>query len=64
MLLVTTVYNNHYKWLPWLFESGPPADYWNNLDNKKLYLDWLGNKLSLKFPDDWYFIDKKVTSYH
>lgn len=47
-----------YDWKPWLLPN-PPRNYWQNLDNLKLYFDWLSEKLGIKTLEDWYKIDYK-----
>jgi len=39
----------------WL--DGPvPNGYWHRLENRRLYLRWLGHKLGFSKPEDWYRI--------
>ncbi len=32
--------------------------YWNNIQNQRLFFDWISNKLSIRHPDDWYRITR------
>ncbi|MCP4659821.1 MAG: hypothetical protein GY856_30835 [bacterium] len=42
-----------YEWQEWRFNV-TPSGFWDNPTNRRRYLEWLGNKLSYKKPDDWY----------
>jgi hypothetical protein len=44
-------------WHPWRFGI-VPDDYWNDIDNRRKFFEYLGDKLSLTF-DDWYDITRK-----
>jgi hypothetical protein len=39
--------------LPWKFNKAP-KDFWNNKDNQRKFLDWLGKELGFKEMSDWY----------
>ncbi|MGA0164699.1 MAG: hypothetical protein ACO3LE_10730, partial [Bdellovibrionota bacterium] len=41
-------------WEPWEFKGGVPKGFWNNEANQKKYMTWLGKKLGLSKPEDWY----------
>ena len=45
----------HYDWHPWLF-GGAPNGFWKSRENRISYLDWLGDKLDVMAPSDWYGI--------
>jgi hypothetical protein len=57
-LLVSTIYKE-YKWFPWLFKNVDKG-FWYNIDNQKLYMDWLGEKLGYKSLEDFYKITNKI----
>jgi hypothetical protein len=40
-----------YDFLPWLFDSGAPPDFWNDITNIIWYMKWLDGELKL---DSWY----------
>jgi len=48
-----------YDWKPWLFIQVPNG-YWDNAHNRQEYMEWLGNKLNITTPVDWYNVTKKV----
>jgi hypothetical protein len=45
-----------YKWIPWKF-SRVPNNFWNSLENRKSYTDWLFEELKYKNQEDWYKIN-------
>ena len=47
-----------YNWLPWKFVSGVPTNYWNNIKNRKIYMEWLGKELGYTCMEDWYEITR------
>ena len=47
------------EWLPWKFGL-TTRDYWDNIENHKIYANWLGERLGYKNMDDWYQITKKL----
>ncbi len=59
-LLVSTVYSE-YKWLPWKF-THIPNNYWSDLNNQKLFLEWAEKELNIKEKEDWYNISRHVLS--
>eukprot|EP01125_Pyxidicula_operculata_P020286 TRINITY_DN7472_c0_g1_i1.p1 TRINITY_DN7472_c0_g1~~TRINITY_DN7472_c0_g1_i1.p1 ORF type:complete len:592 (-),score=76.57 TRINITY_DN7472_c0_g1_i1:48-1700(-) len=44
-----------YEWEPWRFMKVPP-NYWNELSNRRKYLDYLAKTLKIKKMSDWYRI--------
>jgi len=50
--LLETIYPQH-NWISWKFNKVPNG-YWNNQENRKKYVDWLGNQLRINKMDDWY----------
>jgi hypothetical protein len=45
-------YRSDYEWKEWLF-SRPPQGFWTQSDNRRRYLDWLGQQLGFQRPEDW-----------
>ena len=54
--LVMAVYDTH-QWKQSHFNTQP--GYWNNKDNQRNFMDWLGNQLGFKEMDDWYGVTVK-----
>ncbi len=48
-----------YPWVEWRFRQVSAA-FWDDPRNRRRYLDWLGEKLGFKSPEDWYGIDTKL----
>ena len=44
-----------YDWKPWLFRM-IPLEFWDSPVNRRSYLDWLGDALGFRRPEDWYRI--------
>ena len=44
-----------YDWKAWLFVQ-VPYGFWESPVNRRSYLDWLGNELGFRKPNDWYRI--------
>ena len=44
-------------WKEWLFRSTPQG-FWKKKENRKAYMDWLGEQLGLKSVDDWYGVSR------
>jgi hypothetical protein len=57
--MLTTVYHD-YHWLPWKFEK-TPKNYFSEISNQRIFLDWAGKELGIKEMSDWYNINIKVT---
>ena len=55
--LLMSVYPE-YNWILFKFDT-VPKNYWDDINNQKEYLDWLGNQLNYKSMDDWYKIRGK-----
>ena len=51
-----SVYPN-YDWCGWKFPS-VPIRYWDKLENKKKFLNWLSKELHVKDLNDWYRISQ------
>ncbi|EGG14005.1 hypothetical protein DFA_11766 [Cavenderia fasciculata] len=54
--LVKAVYSE-YKWLPWKFNNSP-KNFWRDHQNQLDYLLWLGERIGITNPRDWYRITK------
>ncbi len=46
-------YYPDFEWKEWLFQSAP-VGFWNKLENRLRYLEWLGEELGFKEIEDWY----------
>ncbi len=42
-----------YDWKDWLFGMCPRT-FWSNRKNHRLYMNWLGQRLGIPRPEDWY----------
>lgn len=42
-----------YEWREWMF-SEVPTGFWQDPNNRRRYLEWLGKKLGFKKHEDWY----------
>jgi hypothetical protein len=58
-LLLSSVYPEH-EWLPWKFGQ-LPNNFWENVNNKKLWLEWVSKQLKIKEISDWYKVSQQVT---
>ena len=47
-----TAYPEH-NWCMWKFNTVADG-FWKSTENKQKYFDWLGSKIGIKQPDDWY----------
>jgi len=47
-----------YEWLEWNFKYCYRG-FWHNIENKKIYMNWLGKKLGYDKKEDWYQITQK-----
>jgi hypothetical protein len=52
---VVKAYLPGYPWMEWLF-SGVPHGFWLDRKNRVRYMDWLGEQLGFKKPEDWYAV--------
>lgn len=41
-------------WNPWLFQQNVSRGYWNDSQNQRAFMDWVGQKLKFKEMKDWY----------
>jgi hypothetical protein len=48
-----------YDWLPWKFLQ-TPNNYWDELKNKKKFVEWAGKQLGIKQYSDWYKVTTEV----
>ena len=46
-------------WKPWEF-SQVPMGFWDDKENQKKYMKWLGEKLGFRKPEDWYGLTHKL----
>ena len=44
-----------YPWKEWMFRR-VPLGFWNSAENRKRYMNWLGEHLGYEEPTDWYQI--------
>ena len=42
------------EWYEWKFNSGVANDFWPDINNRKKYVKWLGEKLGYTTLEDWY----------
>eukprot|EP01121_Diplochlamys_sp_Union-15-3_P001783 TRINITY_DN11551_c0_g1_i1.p1 TRINITY_DN11551_c0_g1~~TRINITY_DN11551_c0_g1_i1.p1 ORF type:complete len:459 (+),score=59.77 TRINITY_DN11551_c0_g1_i1:87-1463(+) len=52
-----------YQWKMWNFKQ-VPYNYWQNVDNHRLFFDDLGKSLGIKVQEDWYKITQKSIVNH
>jgi hypothetical protein len=57
---VVEILNNH-KWEKWKIKIAPHA-FWKNENNRREFMEWLGNELKFTSMEDWYQIS--VKSFH
>lgn len=48
-----------YDWKEWLFKHSP-SGFWQSAENRRRYMDWLGNKLGYCEVKDWYQITQAL----
>ncbi|HUG92180.1 MAG TPA: hypothetical protein VML55_15170, partial [Planctomycetaceae bacterium] len=48
-----------YDWKEWLFDWAGP-NFWSSPDNRRRYMEWLGEQLGYRRPEDWYQITLAV----
>lgn len=51
-------YRPDYPWKAWLFRSVPQC-FWQDVENRRAYMNWLGKLLGFRKASDWYAITKK-----
>jgi hypothetical protein len=49
------VYPDH-EWLEWNFKL-TPKNFWDDIANRKKFIEWLGPKFGIKSLEDWYRAD-------
>lgn len=54
--VVKSVYPE-YPWLGWRFRSSSKR-YWENVDNQRQFMDWLGKQLGIAQWQDWYKVTR------
>jgi hypothetical protein len=58
------VYPNH-TWYPWLFkQQNLPNGYWDQKDNQKQFMNWLGKELGFQKMDDWYKLTRENIKFN
>lgn len=57
--LLSAMYPNH-NWLPWKWDRCPKK-FWDDVNNKKKFLDWAGKQLGINEPKDWSKVTHKVS---
>jgi len=50
-------YRPEVDWMPWRFAKTPKG-FWLELNNRRTYLKWLGEKLEFECEEDWYQLSK------
>jgi hypothetical protein len=58
LLTALKEYFPKHGWKEWMF-SMTPMGFWQKWENRKKYLNWLGNKLKCKTYEDWYKVTLK-----
>ena len=56
--LISSVYSE-FDWLPWRFYRCPNY-YWEDLNNQRKFVDWVGKNLNIKEMSDWYKVTSQV----
>ena len=51
-----------YDWLPWKF-SKCANTYWDDINNQRKFVEWVGKELKIKEMSDWYNVSWKVEKY-
>lgn len=46
------------KWLPWQFPTVPQG-FWQDPENRRAYMKWLGQKCGFSKPTDWYRLQRQ-----
>ena len=58
LTMLSNVYPE-YEWLPWKFTKCPNF-YWEDVNNQRKFLDWVGKELGIKEFSDWYKVRFEV----
>jgi hypothetical protein len=53
-----SVYPEH-PFIPWKF-SKLQSSYWDDMENRRRFFDWLGKELSIHDKSDWYLVTKET----
>lgn len=48
---ITAIYPD-YTWLLWKFHQTPKG-FWPDINNQRLFFNWMGEKLNIKHMDGW-----------
>lgn len=54
------IYPTH-DWAPWKF-ARTPRGYWKDIENQRIYFDWLKKQLGYKNMEDWYNLSKDLVN--
>jgi very-short-patch-repair endonuclease len=46
------------EWYPWLFDGSTPNNYWDYIENRRKYADWLYKRLGFTKMEDWYTVSQ------
>lgn len=52
-----------YDWKDWLFAERP-RNFWASWENRRRYMEWLGEQLGYHRPEDWYGITQATVRRH
>src|SRR4051794_35122882 len=61
-MILRTLRETSVDTLPWLSSNPLPNSFWNDGINRKIFFDWLGNKLGNKEMEDWYSLTSEILS--
>ena len=56
-------YAPHYPWQEWHFTQVPDG-FWHSRNNRRRYLDWLGEQLGYTQPEHWYRLSERTLQQH
>ena len=58
-IALQSIYPDH-QWLPWKFEQQKVSPgFWDQFNNQKFFIEWLGKELGFKHINDWFNITQK-----
>jgi hypothetical protein len=64
LLSVLEEYLPNFEWKPWLMEPAP-FNFWKDMINQRVYMDWLSEKLAIVHLDNWYkYTNQIFYDYH
>src|SRR5580693_3523537 len=50
----------HHDWLTWKFVEAVPSGYWDNMENQRKFMDYLGKQLGFNKMDEWYQVTPDI----